>query len=147
MGRAYFISQEQLNEWVGSGSAEVMGDLFVLRLDRQYFARMQPAVFFTRIISSPQDKRGLEGRVLDMESIDRMGAQSSGGSVVVGEDAYDVAEGWLLKETLPMQVNKDDAVSMKAPSDPSRASADGDKSELDLLASLVLDRLREDHKD
>jgi hypothetical protein len=46
-----------------------------------------------------------------------------------------------------MQVNKDDAVSMKAPSDPSRASADGDKSELDLLASLVLDRLREDHKD
>lgn len=143
MGRAYFISQEQLNEWTGNGSAEVRGDLFLLRLDRQYFARMQPAIFFNRIVSSPNDRRGLEGRVFDMESVARMGAQCSSGSALVGEDSYDVEEGFLLHETLPMQVRAEAA----AQPGETPAPWNGEKSEIDLLASLILDRMRDDNKE
>ena len=145
MGRVYFVSQGQIDEWVGHGNADLNGDTVSLRLDRQYFARMAPALYFTRIVSSPEDARTLVGKALPIDKVSAMGVEVMQGSAIVGDDAYDVEEGFLLlevtsgkREEAPGEAPAEDKQNqgVKKPGEP----------ELDLLASFILTRMREDNK-
>ena len=146
VARVYFISQGQLDEWVDRGNADLTGDTVSLRLNRQYLARMTPALYVTRIVSSPDDARKLVGKAFPMEVVQELGAEVMQGSVIIGDDAYDVEEGFMLSEVVPP---KNEPSTMPAGAEKGRQNRGVDKSgepELDLLASFILQRMREDHK-
>lgn len=146
MGRLYFVSQRQLDEWLGHGNADLNGETLSLRLDRQYLAKMLPALYFARIVSSPEDGRALTGKAISLEKVQEMGAEVMQGSAVIGDDAYDVEEGFILREVVPPNSDVRPAAKPEGEGkERQEASAEGEP-ELDLLASFILQRMREDGK-
>ena len=146
MGRIYFVSQGQIDEWVGHGNADLNGDTVSLRLDRQYFAQMSPALYFTRIVSSPEDGRKLVGKALPIEKVSGMGVEVMQGSAIVGDDAYDVEEGFILNEVVPEKTDKTGSATTAGTGKQDQGVKKSGEPELDLLASFILTRMREDNK-
>ncbi|MBI5526590.1 MAG: hypothetical protein HY897_09660 [Deltaproteobacteria bacterium] len=146
MGRFYFVSQRQLDEWLGHGNADLSGETLSLRLDRQYLARMLPALYFTRIVSSPEDGRELTGKAVPLEKVQGMGAEVMQGSAVIGDDAYDVEEGFILREVVPPKSDVRPAAKPEGEDKEKQGVAAPGEPELDLLASFILQRMREDGK-
>lgn len=146
MGRIYFVSQGQIDEWVGHGNADLNGDTVSLRLDRQYFAQMSPALYFTRIVSSPEDGRKLVGKALPIAKVAGMGVEVMQGSAIVGDDAYDVEEGFILREAVHEKSEPADSAASSKEEKRDQGVKKPGEPELDLLASFILTRMREDNK-
>jgi hypothetical protein len=94
-----FISMERLEEWSSEGRASLEGDRMTLLELGQVFA-MKPAVYFTSITGSDQDPASLVGLVRSEEELQEMGADHMATSVICGETAYEVINGFL-GEPLP----------------------------------------------
>ena len=93
MGRnRIFVPQDTLDQWVADQKAvvsgaelDVQGDMFELL----------PAVLFLADVSETSDPHGLLGRVKDKSQLDELGAEHYMGSVVLGDSAYDVKDGFV----------------------------------------------------
>lgn len=86
-----FAPQEALESWLTTGRAEVEGDL--LTLDGERF-RAVPSVRFLAEVAGGGDRMKLVGLVKSNAQLDALGAEHSGSSVVLGDDAYEVVEGY-----------------------------------------------------
>ena len=145
MARTYFVSQKQLDKWLDSGTAELGTDTMSFRLDRQYQVRMSPAMYFVRIVSSPNDTRKMTGKVLELDALKKMGAESLGGSIVLGDDAYDVEEGFLLREAAQASSKPPEPPAAKPPKHESARSpvvVNDPSDDVEMLAAFVLSNLR-----
>lgn len=89
-----FISQERLDAWTAEERVDVQGDIMTLTADGRSFA-IRPAVLFTRVSGPEDDPNGLVGTVRDVESLAGIGADHYMSSVILGEIAYDVQDGFL----------------------------------------------------
>jgi hypothetical protein len=94
-----FISMERLEEWSAEGRASLEGDRMTLLELGRVFA-MKPAVYFTAVTGSDQDPAGLVGLVRSAEELQAMGADHMATSVICGDTAYEVMNGFL-GEPLP----------------------------------------------
>jgi hypothetical protein len=141
VSRVYFISREQLDRWISAGKAEVAGGSATLRLDRQYHGTLKAALALTRVVSSPNDSQGVEGRVFELDALRALGARRVGAAVMIGEDSYDAEAGFVLRED---GVPEGPLVERPSIIDqvPSPAGMD-EKSEIELLSGLILQRMRE----
>lgn len=136
-----FLSQAVLDRWLGEGRVEVEGEVMTLLPDRRAFC-LKTAVFFQNELTGAGDTPDLLGRVKDLDQLGALGGDYSAGSVIVGDLAYEVAEGFV-GEPLP-----DEPGIVRAPSGPhdlaaamQRATGAGDgASEVDLLARLFLEK-------
>lgn len=89
-----FISVDALDEKTASGLAAVSGEIVTFaELDKT--ARLEPAVYFERVAGGDPDAMRLLGRVKSEAELRVMGADHQASSVIVGETAYDVVEGFL----------------------------------------------------
>jgi hypothetical protein len=137
-----FVSQSVLDRWLGEGRVEVDGETMTTLPDRRGFS-LKTAVLFRTELTGAGDAPDLIGRVKDLEQIATLGGDYSAGSVILGDLAYEVAEGFV-GEPLPDQPG----TPRRSPSGPhdlaaamQRATGDGDpSSEVDLLARLFLER-------
>jgi hypothetical protein len=96
-----FISMERLEEWAAEGRAALSpeGDSMTLLELGQVFS-MKPAVYFTSVTGSDQDPTNLVGLVRSEEELVEMGADHMSTSVIFGDTAYVVINGFL-GEPLP----------------------------------------------
>ncbi len=94
-----FISVERLDEWSAEGRAALEGDRMTLLELGQVFA-MKPAVYFTSVAGSDQDPSNLVGLVRSEDELVEMGADHMSTSVIYGDTAYVVINGFL-GEPLP----------------------------------------------
>lgn len=94
-----FISVERLEEWAAEGRASLEGDRMTLTELGQVFA-MKPAVCFTAVIGAEEDPGKLVGLVRSEEELQAMGADHMATSVICGDTAYEVINGFL-GEPLP----------------------------------------------
>ena len=93
MGRnRIFVPQDTLDLWVADQKATVAENELVVQGDR--FA-LQPAVLFLADVSDTGDPHGLLGRVKDKVQLEGLGAEHYMGSVVLGDSAYDVKDGFV----------------------------------------------------
>jgi len=93
MGRnRLFVPQETLDVWVADQRATVTATELVLQGDRYGLA---PAVLFVSDVSDTGDPHGLVGRVKDKDQLAQLGAEHYLGSVVLGESAYEVKDGFV----------------------------------------------------
>jgi hypothetical protein len=117
-----FLPQATLETWAAEGRADLReGKLFVG--PEKASCPVAPAVHFSRVVSGT-DARKLIDTVKTPIQLEQMGAEQMSDSVIVGEDAYDVIQGYLAELALP------------AP------EQSGDESEdSDLLAAFLLDKM------
>jgi hypothetical protein len=93
MGRnRLFVPQDMLDLWVADQKATVAGTELSLQGDS---FDLKPAVLFLRDVSETGDPHGLVGRVKDQVQLASLGAEHYMGSVILGDSAYDVRDGFI----------------------------------------------------
>jgi hypothetical protein len=117
-----FLPQAMLEEWAADGRVDLRdGKLFVGA--ENAFWQVTPAVHFLKLVSGT-DQRKLVASVKTPAQLEQLGAEQMLGSVIVGEDAYDVVQGYVAEISV---------------------SSDGKKTEgpadADLLAAFLLDKM------
>ena len=89
-----FISQKRLDSWASEERVTVHGDVMTLAGDGRSFA-LSPAVRFMKVSAGDADAHELVGRVKAVAVLEDLGGEHYMDSVIVGETAYDVQEGFL----------------------------------------------------
>lgn len=91
---AVFIAQGTLQQWADAGKVRLDDTtLFLLKEQREVLLR--PAVRFTRLTVGEADPHGLLGKVKSSEQLGELGAEHYLDSVILGDLAYEVVEGFL----------------------------------------------------
>ncbi len=93
MSDRLFISQSVLDRWLEDGTADLAGDRLVLLASRQEL-ELATAVLFEREVTEAGDPRALLGKVKDLGQIEALGGDYSAGTVIVGDEAYEVTDGF-----------------------------------------------------
>jgi hypothetical protein len=89
-----FVSQETLDRWLSEERVEVDGDVMTLLPERRRFS-LATAVHFLREVAEGGDEMSLVGKVKDIDQVLGFGGDYSSGSVVLGDNAYEVVDGFL----------------------------------------------------
>jgi len=93
MGRnRLFVPQDTLDVWVAEQKATVAGTELTMEGD---IFDLKPAVLFQKDVAETGDPHKLLGRVKDQTQLTAMGAEHYMGSVVLGDSAYDVKDGFV----------------------------------------------------
>jgi hypothetical protein len=96
-GGLLFVSQSLLDSWAAQGRIDLSGDAMSLRegegKGRRY--ALEPAVRFLRLVDGESDPNRLVARVKTAAQLREMRAEVLGGSVLVGEVAYETEPGFL----------------------------------------------------
>jgi hypothetical protein len=92
-----FFPQEALETWLADGRGHVVGE--TLFLDSQPF-HLTTALRFMNEVAGGGDETRLVGRVQTLEQIVEAGGEHASTSVVLGDNAYEVVEGYLAEPEL-----------------------------------------------
>lgn len=124
-----FVPQEALDLWLSDGRIEIDGQVMKLLPDGERFT-LKTAVRFVSEVAGGGDSLKLVGKVKDLDQIAELSGDYSSGSVVLGDNAYEVIEGFI-----------GDAIhDSKFVPPPSEKAADG--SDVDLLAKFFMQSKR-----
>lgn len=83
-----------LDQCLVDGSIEVAGaEMTILAENRKY--RVAEAVHVMREVTGTPDGNDLVGKVKSKMFLEELGAELLEGSMIIGENAYDVIQGWL----------------------------------------------------
>jgi hypothetical protein len=89
-----FISQEALDEWLSEGRAKVDGEELTDSKLAQKFHLITGVRFLKEVTGGPEAEP-LVGKVKDAEQLEALKAELLSGSVILGENAYEVQEGFV----------------------------------------------------
>ena len=89
-----FLSQEALDSWIGEARADIQGDVLVDKAGNRRF-QLREGLRFLSEVSGGEDATSLVGCVKDMEQLAAMGGEHMSDSVVLGELAYEVQQGFV----------------------------------------------------
>jgi hypothetical protein len=89
-----FISQERLDSWAAEDRVKIDGDHMTLQGDGRAF-HIVPAVRFMKVAGGDEDPAALVGKVKTVEALVKDGGEHYHDSVILGDTAYDVQNGWL----------------------------------------------------
>jgi hypothetical protein len=88
-----FISQSQLDRWAQDGKVNLADDVMnIPGLGRSF--RIRGAVHFERVVEG-KDTHALVGKVKTEDQLSKLGAESYGASVIIGEVGYEATEGFV----------------------------------------------------
>lgn len=93
-----FVPQEALEAWLSSGRVHMVGE--TLFLDGQAFA-LESAVRFVSEVAGGGDEANLIGRVKTHVQVEALGGEHVSDSVVLGDNAYEVIDGFLASAEAP----------------------------------------------
>ena len=89
-----FLSQEALDVWLGEGRAKIDGEELTDTQTGHKFRLITGVRFVSEVTGSP-DTAQLVGKVKDAEQLEALKAELLSGSVILGENAYEVQEGFV----------------------------------------------------
>ena len=141
MGRnRLFIPQLQLDVWLSEDRIEVEGEEMVTRPEGQRF-RLTTAVLFKSEVTGEADANGLLGKVKDLEQLAEIGAEHYADSVIMGDNAYQVLEGFA-GTPVDEAAAEEEVVMGHSLSSAARALTGerGGSGEIDLLARFLQSR-------
>ncbi len=94
-----FFPQQALDTWLEEGRVALVGDELTITPEGRRFL-LTSAVRFIAEVAEGHDPHGLVGKVKDLEQVLALSGEHSSSSVIIGDHAYDVIEGFL-GEPLP----------------------------------------------
>ena len=89
-----FFPQEALDGWIEEGRIALVGDELTASAEGRRF-QLESAVHFISEVTTGEDPNGLVGKVKTVEQLAAIGAEHSQGSVIMGDQAYEVVDGFL----------------------------------------------------
>ncbi|MET0390198.1 MAG: hypothetical protein ABW321_29775 [Polyangiales bacterium] len=89
-----FLSQDRVDQWLAEGCIQLEGEVLSLLPDGPAF-RLESAVYFRSEVTGSEDAYGLCGTVKSLHAITALSGEHVPGSVVVGDNAYEVLDGFL----------------------------------------------------
>lgn len=89
-----FLPQETLDGWLSEGRVDVDGETMTLQPEGQRF-RLKTAVRFMQEVTGGEDGAQLVGKVKDLDQLGDLGGEHCADSVILGENAYEVVEGFV----------------------------------------------------
>jgi hypothetical protein len=141
MQNRVFFPQTALNQWLVDGAVDLRGtELTIVGEARRY--QLAEAVHVIREVTGSEDANDLVGRVKSKVFLQEFGAELLETSMVLGDNAYDVAPGWL---GAPVGTFDEHVASVeRANARASHHEFDGEepKTDEDLLARFLLRTLK-----
>lgn len=135
-----FVPQALLDKWSEQGRVRVDGKVLTLLDTTNKAFQLTSAVRFVRL-EAGQDKSKLLGKVKTTDALKQMGAEVVMHSVLLGETAYEVQQGFLADaNALRRAVSAAQAAKKQAQS-AAGAKKDAKPEEPDLLAQFLLENL------
>lgn len=89
-----FLPQEALDAWLDADRIQLDGEIMTLKPEGQRF-RLSTAVRFMVDLTESGDKQQVLGKVKDIDQLTAMSGEHSMDSVIFGDDAYQVVEGFV----------------------------------------------------
>ncbi|MBN1652144.1 MAG: hypothetical protein JXA30_00030 [Deltaproteobacteria bacterium] len=89
-----FFPQEALDHWMDEERISIEGEIMCLKAEGGRF-RLESAVRFISEVGGGGDRLDLLGKVKSVKQLEEIGGELCAGSVIVGDDAYEVVEGFL----------------------------------------------------
>ena len=89
-----FFPQEALDGWIEEGRIALVGDELTTSPEARRF-QLESAVRFMSEVTTGEDPNGLVGKVKTVEQLALVGGEHAPGSVIVGDNAYEVIDGFL----------------------------------------------------
>ena len=122
-----FFPQQALDRWLDEGHVALAGDeLFIPAAGRHF--RLRSAVHFVADVAETGDPHSLCGKVKTLEDVTAMNGEHCADSVILGDSAYQVVEGFVGEILAP---------ASPAGGRPAVDRKSGPLSELDPLSELV----------
>ncbi len=123
-----FLPQIAVDSWLSQHRIEINGDVMTLTKENTRFT-IKSGVHFLEELTGGEDHEGLVGKVKDLQELADLGAELCADSVVLGDNAYQVVEGFVGEAVL--------STPSTSPQVPYRKST---VPELDLLTRFFLRR-------
>lgn len=89
-----FMAQETLDVWLAEERVSLDGEVLKLLPDGPAFL-LTTAVYFQAEVTTGDDPNGLVGLIKPQAKLAEMGGEHASGSVVIGDNAYEVRDGFL----------------------------------------------------
>ena len=94
MRNRVFFPQAALDEWLSDNRVEITGEDLVLKSEGRRY-RILEAVLVLREVTGTPDPHELLGRVKTRAFLAELGAELLESSMILGDNAYDVAQGFV----------------------------------------------------
>ena len=94
-----FFPQEALDDWLEQGRVQLVGDELTTTPEGRRL-RLESALRFMAEVGAGSDPHGLVGKVKTLEQVQALDGEHVSDSVIIGDCAYQVVEGFLA-ELLP----------------------------------------------
>ncbi len=94
MKNRVFFPQEALDEWVADDRVDFAGDELTIKAESRRY-RMIEAVRVIREVTDGKDPNELVGKVKSRNFMTELGAEIMEGSMILGDNAYDVVPGFV----------------------------------------------------
>ena len=102
MHNRVFFSQDALDVWLANETIDLTGtELTVKTEGRRY--RLAEAAHIVREVSGAPDASELIGRVKSTQYLEELGAEIMQGSMILGDNAYDVVPGFMATPLGPFE--------------------------------------------
>lgn len=133
-----FFSQSALDRWLVDGAIEITGnELTILAEGRRY--RVAEAVHVLREVTGQLDQNDIVGKVKSKLFLEELGAEILEQSMIIGDNAYDVTQGWLGAPTSAWTEHVTSIERQKARASQSNEFPSAEpKTDEDLLARYLL---------
>lgn len=133
-----FISQSKLDAWLSESLVDVTGELMTTKPEGRKF-ELKTAVLFMEELTGAGDPHDLVGKVKDLEQVVAVGGEYASGSVILGDHAYTVIEGFVGAPVIERASHTGDTLAAAMRSATGAAGGEsGREGELDLLARFFL---------
>ena len=108
-----FFPQEALDAWLEQGRVVLVGDELNTTPEGRRL-RVESAVRFMAEVAAGSDPHGLVGKVKTIEQVQALGGEHVADSVILGDCAYQVVEGWVgeLLPSIRRTAKRKDAATM-----------------------------------
>lgn len=94
MKNRVFFPEDALNEWVADDHVDFNGDELTFKNEARRY-RIIEAVRVLREVTDGIDPNDLLGKVKSRKYLDELGAEILEGSMIIGDNAYDVTPGFV----------------------------------------------------
>jgi 3-oxoacyl-ACP reductase-like protein len=136
-----FVPQSVLDRWSEQGRIQVDDHVLTILGEKKSFA-LTTAVRFIKM-EAGEDTAGLLQKVKTTDALKQMGAEHYMESVILGENAYQVQQGFLADANALRRAAaaSQPAAAPAASASPARGGEEKESAEEDMLARFLLDKL------
>jgi len=136
-----FVPQSVLDKWSDKGRVELKGHVLHLLKEKKSF-QLTPAVRFLKM-EAGDDTKGLLQKVKTLDALKQMGAEHYQESVILGDSAYQVQQGFLADANALRRAAAESQPAAAPKAGAAAQKTQGEKGgEQDLLAQFLLENLQ-----